>query len=526
MTRLLTPQMFVAAALLAAGCCEPLPPRRPRPPEPPPLPEADAEPAEAPPPAPVLVLLPSDSSNSVSFRFVFASGSADDPAYRPGLTRLAAELMADGGTETLTYPELARALFPMAAEISVHVDRDQTVFFGRAHKDEAGRYYELLRDVLVRPRMAGEDFSRIRDRSVTAPIKTLRGNDDEDPGNAALAWKLWAGHPYAHPTLGTRTSLEAATLDEVREQRARTMCASRLTVGIAGAFDDALVERVEEDMAGLPAGCEARPEAPAREARSGRQAILVDKPTAEAVAVSIGFDIDVRRGDADYAALKLVEAWFGQHRTFSGRLQKVLRVDRGFNYGNYSYAEHFEQLGWTRVPMTNVARREQHFSIWLRPVKPAQAHFAIRLAIDELERLVKGGLSAEDVERTRTFMKRYYLTFAQTEEQRLGYAIDDSFYGSKRPFFEELFGALDSLTADAVNEAIAAHLSFEDLTIAAVVPNAEAFAAARAADEPSPISYDSPKPAAITDRDAAVAVKKLGIEAGSIEIVPVGGIFE
>ncbi len=513
-------------SLLVGGCCEPLPPKKPTVPEPI-ITEPDGG-AEEPEPAPeaAFVLLPSDDSNTVSFRFLFEAGSANDPEGQKGMTALCAFLMANGGTTALTYPELTEALFPMAADISVNVDRDQTVFFGRVHKDEAARYYELIRDVLVSPRMEEKDFQRIRDQVKTDLTLSLKGNDDEELGKAALHWLMYEGHPYGPPVQGIASDLDGSTLEAVKEQREKNFCASRLTIGLAGAYGDDLIETIRKDMASLPDKCELREPTQAASRPEGRRVLIVDKPSAQSTAISIGFPIDVKRGDPDYASLKLVEAYFGQPRTFSGKLQKELRVSRGFNYGNYAYAEYFEQLGWSRIPMTNVGRDQQCFTIWLRPVKNDQSHFALRLALDELENLVREGLTEQDLEKTRAFMKRYYLTFAQTEEQRLGYALDDAFYGSQAPYFTALFRDLDALDAAKVNEAIKRHLTADALNIAMVSGNAAGLEADIVSDKPSPVTYESEKPADILARDKVIEKSKLGIVEDAVTIIPVSEIFE
>ncbi len=74
------------------------------------------------PPTPVRREIPlieqrNEASPLVTIRVVFESGSADDPTGREGATHLAAKLMAEGGTEALTYEELSRRLFPMAARV-------------------------------------------------------------------------------------------------------------------------------------------------------------------------------------------------------------------------------------------------------------------------------------------------------------------------------------------------------------------------------------------------------------------------
>ena len=54
----------------------------------------------------------------VTFRIVFTTGSAADPADRPGLAYLTAQTIADGGTKDLTYKQVTDALFPMASGMS------------------------------------------------------------------------------------------------------------------------------------------------------------------------------------------------------------------------------------------------------------------------------------------------------------------------------------------------------------------------------------------------------------------------
>ncbi len=525
MTRFNIAAAFLAFSFVISGCCEPLPPKKPTVPKPPVV-EVDTEP-EPPPPVDIpFVILPADKSGSVSFRFVFDTGSSEDPATMRGIANLTATLMAQGGTTDLTYPELTQALFPMAAEIGLHVGRDQTVFYGRVHADMAQRYYSLMRDVLVNPRLDQKGLNRVMDKTKTALTLSLRGNDDEELGKAALALKMYGDHPYGPPTLGTEAGLSAITLDDVRVHRATTFCASRLTVGLCGNIPEDLEERIREDMKDLPGDCEERAQLPESPEPNGREVLLVDKPGAESTAISIGFPLHIRRGDQDYAALKLVEAYFGQHRTFSGKLQEALRVQRGFNYGNYAYVEHFEQEGWSRVPKTNLGRRQQHFSIWIRPVGDQNKHFVLRMAISELDALVQNGITQEVLDRTRTFMKRYYLTFAQTEQQRLGFAIDDRFYGQDSEYFETLFAALDKLTVEIVNTAIKKHLTSEKLFIAMVTKDAEKLADAIAADTPSPVTYESAKPKEVTEHDNEIQSIGLSIPRDSITIIPVNKIFE
>src|SRR5260370_37298845 len=74
-------------------------------------------------------------------------------------------------------------------------------------------------------------------------------------------------------------------------------------------------------------------------------------------------------------------------------------------------------------------RQQQIFQIWIRPVPPAAAHFAIRLALFELDKLIREGLTPEAFEHTRSFLIKNTNLLIKTKQAELGYAIDSLYYG-------------------------------------------------------------------------------------------------
>jgi zinc protease len=252
---------------------------------------------------------------------------------------------------------------------------------------------------------------------------------------------------------------------------------------------------------------------------------VIDKPEAAAVAVSIGVPIAVTRQHPDFAALALATAYLGQHRTFAGRLMQTMRGERGLNYGDYAYAEHFVQDGATRFALPNVARRQQYFSVWLRPLRPEQAHFALRMALREVERFVAEGLSEADFARIQQFAGSYVALFAQTEQQRLGHALDDGFYGLAQPHLEALRARFATLTRDEVNAAIRRHVAPSRLQVVMVAPAAAELAERLVKGDPSPITYNVEKPPALLAEDAQIAAHPLGLSREQVNVVPLTSIF-
>ena len=113
----------------------------------------------------------------MSIRLMFAAGSADDPAGCEGLAALTGALLAEGGTRAVTYEQLLAELYPMAAGIGVHVDRDVTVVHGTVHRDHLDRYYDLVRQVVLEPRWETSSPSRARAFRILLTIGTGRSEE-------------------------------------------------------------------------------------------------------------------------------------------------------------------------------------------------------------------------------------------------------------------------------------------------------------------------------------------------------------
>ncbi|MCC7540949.1 MAG: insulinase family protein [Deltaproteobacteria bacterium] len=479
----------------------------------------------------------------VTIRVAFRAGSADDPPGKEGLTSLVFDMHADAGTRRFTYTELVQRLFPMAGGIETYSDRDESVIVARVHRDKLDEFYPLFREVLLEPRMDEADFTRLRQRAQTALTLELRGNDDEELGKEALASLVYEGHPYGRPVIGTERGLTAITLDDVRTHRSIALCRERVLAGIAGSYPDAMAERLRRDLRALPSGCpepRALPDltcsddcadgrcADAAAARrcSGPTVLIVDKPEAESTAISMGFPIEVNRDHADYAPLFLATSYLGQHRQFAGVLFRSMRALRGLNYGDYAYSEAFVQDGWSRFPLPNTSRRQQMFSIWIRPVPTENAHFSVRIAMRELERLATDGMTAAQLETQRTFLTRYLPLYGQTESRRLGYALDDAFYSTSDSYFTRLPASWRELDADRLNRVVRAHLAGRrHIAIAIVTRNAAELADAIASERESPITYAEPKPDEVVAEDRVIQSYRLGIPRERIRVVPVAEMF-
>ncbi len=468
-------------------------------------------------------LIGSPSNPMVAFRFVLGAGSQSDPLGKEGLAALTAAMVAEGGTRSLTFDQLLEAFYPMAASLSGACRKEVTVFSGVVHKDNFRAYIPLATEMITQPRFDREDFERLRNEALDYVTKSLRGNNDEELGKWTLQVELYKDHPYGHPDRGTEHALKAITLEDVKEFHRRHYTRPALNLGIAGGYGESDRAKVEETLGSLSESKPDVPQLPTPRRPKGLEITIVEKP-ADATAISMGFPIDVTRRDDDFYALAVANAYLGDHRTFNGKLMQDLRGKRGLNYGEYSYIEDFIQDGQSTFSVPNNPRRQQYFSIWIRPVPHDKAAFGLRAALWELDRLVQNGMTPEEFEATRSYLLNYSKLWVQTLSRRLGYAIDGEFYGRK-DLVAELADRLPGLTVDQVNAAVRKHLKTDGMKVAIVASRAAELREILTTGKPTPITYDTQgTPADILAEDKQIAVFPL--KDVSVRIVPVEQMFK
>jgi zinc protease len=460
----------------------------------------------------------------VTFRIVFTTGAAADPVGQPGIAALTAQMLSDSGTKALTYKQVSEAMFPMAAGLSAQVDKEMTTFSGATHIDNLDAYYHLVRDLLLDPGWRAEDFRRVKDDLLNNIKVGLRGNNDEELGKEVLYETIYAATPYGHYSGGTVSALEKITLNDVKAFYKSHYTQSRLILGIAGGYPAEFLNGMKKDFQRLPSEGAAAPKRTVAPPMGHTRVVMVEKD-ARSVAYSIGYPIDVTRAHPDYAALLLVSTYLGAHRNSSGVLYDRMREKRGLNYGDYTYIEYFPRGMYLMEPQPNLARWSQIFQVWVRPVEPPTAKFALRLALFELNKIREEGMTQEAFERTREFLGKNVNVLTRTKRAELGYAIDSMFYGTGA-YNDYLKTRLSKLSLADVNRVIRKYIRTDSVVIAIVTKNAEDLKRQLLSEEASPMTYNSAKPKDIVDEDKIVEKWPLHLKAEDIKVKPVSEVFQ
>ncbi len=472
-------------------------------------------------PAAETLLQPSESP-LISFRILFRTGAAADPKGKEGVASLTASMLSQGGTAKRTYDQIVEQMFPMATSVGSQVDKEMTVFAGTTHVDNLEAYYSTLKEMLLEPGWREDDFRRLKDDSINFLRIGLRGNNEEELGKEYLYLKIYGpAHPYGHHNSGTVSALQSMTIDDLKAFYAENYRSDNVEIAISGGYPADFPARVKADFEKLSAGAPGPVVLPVP-AQAKKTALHILQKDTRSTLISIGFPLDVTRSDPDWPALKVMQSYFGQHRSAKSYLFQQIREIRGMNYGDYAYIEYFPRGMYQFQPDPNLARRQQIFQIWIRPVIPENGPFALKIAMYELDKLIREGISEEDFESTKLFLSKNVNLLTQTQDEQLGYALDSQYYktGEFNAWFKE---KLNGLTRDAVNKAIKDHLRATNLDVVVITQDAAGFRRRILSNDAKPV-YAAPPAKAVQAED--VLIRNYKLDLGAIDIVPADTIFE
>lgn len=479
-----------------------------------------------------VVELRQPNAAKVVVKLQFRNGSAADPVGKEGLTYLTSQLVTEGGTRDLTSAQLKDLLYPMAARYYASTDKEVTTFTFEFHKDFIDKFYPVLRGLMLTPSFTQEDFDRLKSNQLNYVEQVIRASSDEDYSKFALEDQLFRGSRYQHMTRGTAAGVKSLSLADVKQHYATAFGTDNLTIGLAGNYPASFAKQLEADLKKLPKSSVKTP-IPVAAMPNGIHVEIISKPDALGSAVYAGFPIKTTRADDDFAALMVANSWLGEHRKSYGKLYDKIRTTRSMNYGDYSYIEWYEAGGSNMLPVPGVPRHANYASLWLRPVQIAEglrkqyptelgdlkvghAPFALRLAVREMDNVVKNGLSKKDFERTRTFLRSYVKLYGTTPAKQLGFLLDSRFYGRKN-WLQEVDAQLAKLTLDDVNRAMRKHWQVQNMFVTIVTDDSEAqpLADVLKNNTPSPMSYanvvKAGLPKEVVAEDAEVASYKLNV---------------
>ena len=243
---------------------------------------------------------PMPDFESVAVSYYVHTGSRDekDPSIA-GVSHFL-EHMVFKGTKSLDWQEITLAFNKIGAELNAFTSHESTVYYARVLGEYLDRAVELLSDMMY-PRLAESDFETEKEVIVNEIARS-----EDQPYNIAyrrMMQTYFGEHPLGHDVLGSRESIRAMHVEQMRNYWQSRYAANNLILAVAGNFNwDHIVQLAEQHCSDWRQGDSGR-DASHYEPEQPVNNIMVDKKLKQQIMILAMPTVDVK--DPDYYAAML-----------------------------------------------------------------------------------------------------------------------------------------------------------------------------------------------------------------------------
>lgn len=265
----------------------------------------------------------------VNFSLIIDGGHLLDSFEKVGVANLMSDIMMEG-TANKTPQELEEEIELLGASINMYTSKESIVIQGNTLSRNFGKTLALVEEILLEPRWDQEELDRIK-------VKTINGikRSASDPNTVAsnVFDKVLYGdeHMFAYPISGTVTSVESITMDDLKAFYKNNYSPSVSRFHVVGNISK---KDVLENLKGIESKWATKdvafPAYKIADARDKKSLYFVDIPNAKQSVINIG-NISMKRTDQNYYASRVMNYMLGG--SFSGKLNLILREEKGYTYG-------------------------------------------------------------------------------------------------------------------------------------------------------------------------------------------------
>lgn len=385
----------------------------------------------------------------VAVRLVLAAGASLDPERGHGLANLVA-LTARRGTARHSGRAIDDRVESLGSELGAGVDED-AAYFGLSSPSEFLR--ELL-DVVVEvatvPTFPSSEWERVRRREVAGFAHVM-----DEPGavaDRAMIRAVFEGHPYGHPTDGSRAHVQRLRRADAVAFQKRWFAPESAILVIVGAIDpERALAAARSKLSRWSPRRQPAPEIPEAPTKP-RGVLVVDKPELTQVQLRIAVPA-LARSTPEYFPAVVANAVFGGG--FSARLMQAVRVNRGLSYGARS-----------RFAMS----RATGFFFMSSFTKVETTTDLLDVALDEAGRFCDDGPSAEELTRAQSYLSGLYPMALETHDQVADRLVDAKIHGTPMEEITDYRSRIAAVTAEQCREVARRHFPIDRGVIVAVGP--------------------------------------------------------
>lgn len=356
----------------------------------------------------------------------FKGGCRAENEHDAGVTDLMSECLLKG-TATRSAADIARFLEDIGGAINTSTGNNSLSVGCQILAEDLDAGLELMADVVMNPSFPEDAFLREKESFVADAEE-----DQEDPLSVAFRQerRVAYGHvSYGNAPSGTPESLSSLTVQDVRDQYERIICASNAVICISGDVrKEEVLPLLEKHLGGMRAGT---PPVltPTPALQAGREVAVLDKQQAVLVVGMPGVDV----ASPEMAQALLFQSWCSD---MAGPVFTSIREEAGLAY----YASSSLFIGMDAGGIC-----------FYLGTSPEQLEEAGQRLEETLKMIYERGMTEEELERTKASALSSRLLAMQSNGTLCQMLALDILFGLPLDGFEQQTVAIRNMTLDQVN---------------------------------------------------------------------------
>ena len=386
------------------------------------------------------------SLNSLAFGMQFDAAVINEPADKNGLAHLF-EYMLFQGTKEKDARALNEAFESLGARKGASTGLETAQVWAQIVHTKFDDTLALISELLRTSTFPKDELEQMRN----IILQEIRRRDDEPMSRIfeLVRTNFYQGTALARPLLGTNESVKDLQRYDLRQFWQARYQPNNMLFAIAGKFDwEHVIARVESLFGSwqgnaTPAPDQAPRPAPhiALEHQEGKQ---------EHLALMVPFP---NYTDPDYYSALVVSEVLGGN--MASRLFVEVREKRGLVYTVSAGQTANKHIGALRV---------------YAGTKPEQAHECLEVIVNELRKLEKEGITADELERARIQLKSETVMRGEGSGARMGSIARSWWFERKVHTIQEVKEAIDAVTQESILAMLHRYSLLNPLTLAAIGP--------------------------------------------------------
>ena len=386
---------------------------------------------------------------SVSFGAWVRAASLHESREIMGVSHLL-EHMVFKGTERRSAHEIALSLEALGGSLDAYTSREHTVYQGRVLDEHLLEAADVIGDIVFHPTLRETDLALER-KVILEEIGMVEDTPDD------LVFELhneqmWGPHPYGYSILGTRGTVQALGVPELRSLHARAYHPGQLVVAATGNVQhEKLLDVLSRTgwLDAVPGDTTALSLEPPRAEPPSTRHVEREGAQTHIVAGTVA----VPHGDPERFPLLLLSMLLGGG--MSSRLFQRVREELGLAYSVYTYQSFHADAGMHGVYVATA---------------PETAGAALDAIRRELQTVVENGLPADEIAMGRQQLKGQITLSLESVSSRMYRAASVELYGEPYRTLDELLALIDAISVEDVSRVAQAFFKPEQMTVVSLGP--------------------------------------------------------